>query len=98
MSKQPARLVNDNQPIHSIRHRSLKVTIWQNETEKGPMYNVTVTRSYREGDIWHDSHSFGYDDIMNAAKLLYDAHSFITAERAKQHAASKAAPAERSRQ
>jgi hypothetical protein len=40
-------------------------------------------RSYQENKEWHDTHSLGYDDLMNAAKLLYDAHSFITAQRAK---------------
>ena len=75
---------SSNQPVHAIRHRNLKASVWRNQTETGPMYNVTVTRSYREGDAWHDSHSFGYDDLMNVAKLLYDAHSFITAERSRE--------------
>jgi hypothetical protein len=82
--QQPPKPVNDNQPVHTVRHRSLKASVWRNETERGPMYNVLVVRSYREGEEWHDSHSLGYDDLMNAAKLLYDCHSFITAERAKE--------------
>jgi len=45
------------------------------------MYDVRVTRSYKEGDQWRDSYSFGYDDLMNVAKLLADAHSYITALR-----------------
>jgi hypothetical protein len=75
---------NGNQPVHSVRHRSLKATVWRNETRTGPMYNVTLVRSYKEGEEWHDTHSLGYDDLMNAAKLLYDAHSFITAQRASE--------------
>jgi hypothetical protein len=89
MAKQPVRTVNDNQPLHAVRHRNLKASIWRNETEKGPMFNVTLVRSYREGETWHDSHSFSYDDLMNAAKLLYDAHSFITSERAREAAQAK---------
>lgn len=72
-----------NKPVHTLRHRSLKATVWENQTAKGLMCNVTVMRSYREGEAWHDTHSFGYDDLMNLAKLLYDAHSFITARRAQ---------------
>ena len=67
-----------NRPVHTIRHRSLKASIWCNETEKGPMYNVTVVRSYVENGEWHDSTSYGYDDLMNVAKLMFDAHTFIT--------------------
>jgi hypothetical protein len=75
----------DNVPVHSFRHRNIKASIWRNQTEKGPMYNVTVVRSYREGETWRDSHSFGFDDLMNVAKLLADAHSWIAAERTKEH-------------
>ena len=78
---------NMNQPVHTVRHRSIKATIWRNETEKGYMYNVTVVRSFRDGEGWRDSHSFSYDDLMNVAKLMYDAHSVISALRAKDAAA-----------
>jgi len=37
-----------NKPVHTVRHRSIKATIWKNETSNGPMYNVTVVRSYRD--------------------------------------------------
>ena len=72
--KQPST----NQPVHTIRHRRLKATVWKNQTEKGVIYNVTIVRSYRVGEQWHDSQSFSYNDLMNVAKLLYDAHSFIS--------------------
>ena len=82
MSKQLA--LDGNHPVHTVRHRSLKASIWRNETEKGPMYKVSVVRSYREGNEWRDTHSFGYDDLMNVAKLMYDAHSVISELRAKE--------------
>jgi hypothetical protein len=73
-----------NKPIHTVRHRSIKATIWKNQTTIGPMYNVTVVRSYREeGGGWKDSHSIGYDDLMNVAALMYEAHAYISALRAK---------------
>jgi hypothetical protein len=85
MSKQLAP--EANQPVHTVRHRNIKASIWRNETDKGPMYKVVVTRSYQENNEWHDTHSFGYDDLMNVAKLMYDAHSVISALRAKEAAA-----------
>ena len=71
-------------PVHTIRHRSLKVSIWRNDTSKGPIYNVTLVRGYLENQKWKDSQSFGYDDLPIIAKLLDDAHSFITGLRAKE--------------
>jgi hypothetical protein len=76
---------DDNRPFHEIRHRNIRATVWRNDTVKGPMYNVTVSRSYRDGEQWKDSHSFAFDDLMNLAKALYDAHSFISAQQARDH-------------
>ena len=86
MAKQAPQQEAGNQPVHTVRHRNIKASIWRNPTESGHMYNVTLVRSYRNGEEWHDSHSLGYDDLMNAAKLLYDAHSVITQLRAKERA------------
>ena len=72
----------DNRPFHEIRHRRIRAAIWRNETAKGPMYNVTVSRSFRQGEQWKDSSSFPFDDLMTVAKALYDAHSFISAQHA----------------
>jgi hypothetical protein len=75
----------DNRPVHEIRHRNIRATIWKNQTEKGAMYNVTVSRSYRDDSgEWHDSNSFGFSDLMNLAKALYDAHSAIASAIARE--------------
>jgi hypothetical protein len=55
------------------------------------MYNVTVSRSYRDDNgEWHDSGSFGFDDLMNLAKALYDAHSHISSISARERSSSAA--------
>ena len=79
-----------NKPVHTVRHRSIKAAIWKNETSNGPMYNVTVVRSYREeGGEWKDSHSIGYDDLMNVAALMYEAHAYISSLRAKENGGAR---------
>lgn len=87
----PAPKKPDNRPVHEIRHRNIRAAIWRNETAKGPMYNVTVSRSYRDGDKWKDSNSFAFGDLMNVAKALYDAHSAIANVIARERAAAKEA-------
>src|SRR5438552_6475659 len=75
-------------PVHEVRNRNIRATIWKNETTKGPMYNVTVSRSYRDDKgEWHQSDSFGFSDLMNLAKALYDAHSAIANVIARERAA-----------
>jgi hypothetical protein len=78
MSKSIAKKPGDNHPVHEIRHRNIKATIWENEIASGVIYNVTVSRSYRdEAGEWHDTNSFSFGDLMNLAKALYDAQSAI---------------------
>lgn len=72
-----------NAPVFSARHRALKAAVWRNETENGPMFNTTLSRSYKDGETWKESGSFGYDDVLIAAELLRTCHGFISRELAK---------------
>lgn len=89
-AKAPAMFPRD-MPVFSCRHRALQAAVWQNESEKGPFYNVTVSRSYKDGETWKESTSFGYDDILLVAELLRTCHGFISREIAKNRASSNAA-------
>jgi len=67
-----------NRPIHEIRHRNVRATIWKNPVQNGVMYNVTVSRSYRDdNNEWHDTNSFPFNDLINLAKAPSDAQKFI---------------------
>jgi hypothetical protein len=84
----------ESRPVHTIRHRSIKASIWRNMTAKGPVYNVVIVRGFKDGDEWKDSHSFGYDDLPIVAKILNDCHSFITNLRDKETTESRKAAAQ----
>jgi hypothetical protein len=74
---------NGNKPVYTIRHGRIKATIWANQTQRGTMYNVTVVRSYQdEQNNWHDSQSFGVLDLMTLAKAAFDAHTWISTQKA----------------
>ena len=70
-----------NRPVHSIRYGMVKVAIWRNMVDMGngskPMYNLTASRLYKDGDEWRDTQSFGYDDLLNLAKAVNEAHTWI---------------------
>jgi hypothetical protein len=66
-----------NAPVHAIRKHSLKASIWRNDTRNGAMYNVTLLRTYRDGEEFKDTPSLGFDDLTNAAKVLTDAETWI---------------------
>ena len=64
-------------PAHKLRSGALTVTIWKNESDKGPWHSVTPSRSFKQGEEWKESDSYGYDDLLALAKLLDQAHSWI---------------------
>jgi hypothetical protein len=69
------------QPAKKIRIGNLSVVIWRNHNgEKGTTwYSVNVNRSYKNGDdLWKDTDSLGFDDLLTMAKLLDRAHDFIS--------------------
>ena len=72
-------------PVFSCRHRALKAAVWRNETENnGVMFNTTISRSYKDGEEWRESQSFGWDDLLIVAELLRTCYGFIAREMAKQ--------------
>lgn len=64
-------------PVHEVRLGRIKAAIWENDTQNGARHNVTVSRIYKDGDTWKDSHSFGRDDLPLVAKVADQAHSWI---------------------
>ena len=64
-------------PVHSVRLGRIEAAIWANEGSKGTFHNVTVTRSYKDGDDWKQSDSFGRDDLPLVCKVMDMAHTWI---------------------
>jgi len=70
-----------NRPVHTIRYGALRAAIWRNVVDNGnasrPLYNVTFTRSYKDGPKWRETASFGADDLLVLAKIADEAHTYI---------------------
>ncbi len=68
-------------PVHEFRMGRIKATIWANHTPTGEVwFNVEVVRLYLEGDKWHESASFGRDDLPLVAKAADMAFAWIWAQ------------------
>ncbi len=75
---QPAASENSKQrPAHEIRLGRIKATIWANQNDNGTWYNVTLSRSYKDGDEWKSSPSFGRDELLTVAKAADLANTWI---------------------
>ena len=80
-SRTQARLTN--RPANELRYGTIKVVIWRNESRNGPMLNVSVSRLYRDGESWKESHSFGHDDLPVLLLALQDAYFWIRNQNAE---------------
>ena len=65
-------------PVKTLRLGRIKAAVWENESDNKKFYNVTFARTYRdESQNFHDTESFGRDDLPLVAKLADQAHTFI---------------------
>lgn len=65
-------------PAKTLRLGRIKAAVWENEVDNKKFFNVTFARTYRD-EAWnfHDTDSFGRDDLPLVAKLADQAHTFI---------------------
>jgi hypothetical protein len=67
-----------NLPVKAFRLGRIKAAVWENVSEQQKFYSVTFARTYVDDDNkYHDSDSFGRDDLPLVAKLADQAHTFI---------------------
>lgn len=66
-----------NKPVHEIKLGLVKATIWLNQTESGDRHNVTFAKLYIKDEQWHETQSFGRDDLPLLMKVANRAHSYI---------------------
>ncbi len=78
-ASQPKNATNTTKlPVKTFRLGNIKAAVWENEAEQKKFYNVTFARTYLDdAKNYHDTASFGRDDLPRVAKLADQAHSFI---------------------
>ena len=65
-------------PVEKFTCSSITASVWQNDGEKGPFYNVTITRAYKGGDgTWKHSDSFSLNDLDAVNVVLGHAKVWI---------------------
>lgn len=83
-SSQPKN-ASGKQPVETFRLGRIKCAVWENEADSKKFYNVTFARTYvDDAKNYHDTDSFGRDDLPLVAKLADRAHTFIFERLAEQ--------------
>ncbi len=58
----------------------MSASIWRQETKKGPMFNVTFQRAYKDGDDWKNSTAFGRKDLLVVGLIAARAFEWIATQ------------------
>ena len=75
---QPAAPTQTRRPFQSFHLGRITAAVWANEADRRTYYAVTFARTYRdEAGRYHDTDSFGRDDLPLVAKLAEQAHRCI---------------------
>ena len=75
-----------NPPAHEIRLGGIRASIWRNETTQGSRFNTTFERSYRDGEEWKTSDSFGRDDLLTLGFVATESLRWIREQQQPQPA------------
>ena len=71
-------------PVKTFRLGRIKAAVWENEADNKKFFNVTFARTYvDDAKQYHDTDSFGRDDLPLVAKLADHAHTFVFEQLAK---------------
>jgi len=82
MTNQTFDSTSNNQPVHQIRHGAVSASIWRQETDKGPVFNVSFQRSYKDADdTWKNSTSFGRNNLLVLSLIAARAFEWISNQR-----------------
>ena len=74
-----------NRPVRVFRTSGLSASVFCNQTKtkgQAPFYKVTLRRTYKDGNQFKNTTSFGRDDLPIAALLLQKSWGFIVADEA----------------
>lgn len=71
-------------PVNTFRCGSIKATIWQNVSEKGPFFSTTFFRPFKDqSGVWRNGTSFGLNDLEALLTVAREAKEWISAHALK---------------
>ena len=72
-------MATNNKPANTLRCGSIKATIWQNVSEKGPFFSTTFSRPFKDqSGEWRNGTSFGLNDLEALVSVAREAKEWIS--------------------
>ncbi|XZE53978.1 hypothetical protein SH139x_005755 [Planctomycetaceae bacterium SH139] len=83
----------NNKPVHRIRLGAIAASVFANRNKDATYYNVQFDLSYKDGEEWAHTRSFGRDDLLTLAKVADLAHTWIHAQQRSENEQNAPGPA-----
>jgi hypothetical protein len=65
-------------PAYVKRIGALKVSVWENDSDGRIFHNLTIVRSYKDGDEWKESNSLSVADMAALKEALIYVGEFVS--------------------
>lgn len=79
--KSPANTNTNQKPVQTFRLRGISASVFENHATSGDrdvkFHKVSLQRTYKDGDEFKTTTSFGRDDLPIAMHVLHQAWQFI---------------------
>lgn len=69
-----------NAPVQKFTIGVVTANVWENKNGDRSFYTVDLQRRYKDGDEWKNATSLNTSDLLNAAKVLTRAESWIATQ------------------
>lgn len=67
-----------SKPVYEKRLGSIRLAVFENESDGRRFFNASITRSYKDGDEWKESNTFnGLHDLALLKEVVGRAADFI---------------------
>ena len=71
-------MATNNKPANQLQCGSVKATIWENTSEKGPFFSTTFSRPFKDqSGAWRNGTSFGLSDLEALLTVAREAKDWI---------------------
>jgi hypothetical protein len=80
-AKEPKMAQTSNKPVKAFRLRGVSASVFENHSKNGErsvtFHKVSLQRTYRDGDEFKTTTSFGRDDLPVCVHLMQQAWAYI---------------------
>jgi hypothetical protein len=80
-AKEPKMAQSSNKPVKVFRLRGVSASIFENESKSGDravtFHKVSLQRTYKDGDDFKTTTSFGRDDLPVCVHVMQQAWAYI---------------------